>query len=270
MGSISDYLEDSWIDHVLGTTPYTPETNLYIGLSIADPLDDASGISEPVGNGYARKIHASWNTAATRAIDNNGVITFDSASGAWGTISHYFICNHLSNASFGSDVELLAHGSLSTSKSVVDGNTPSIADTEISISLNAGAFSDLLVLEMLDHTMGNGVYTAPTISVGLSTSTPADAGTGITEPSGNNYGRVTVATWNASSGGASANTGDIDFPTPSGSWGLITYTIVGNHATNTSWGSDVDLLMYGTVTNQTPDDGDTVKFPAEDFDITLT
>lgn len=270
MGSISDHLEDTWLDHILGTTTYTPETNLYIGLSTADPLDDASGIAEPSGNGYARKVHNSWNAAATRAIDNNGVITFAAATGAWGTISHYFICNHLSNTTFGTDVELLAHGSLSTSKSVVDGNTPSIADTEISVSLNAGAFSDLLVVEMLDHTFGNGSYTSPTISVGLSTSTPADAGTGVTEPSGNNYARVTVGTWDASSGGASANTSDINFNTPSGSWGLITYAVIGDHATNTTWGTDVNLLMYGTVTNQTPDDGDTVKFPAGDFDITLT
>lgn len=269
MGSLSDYAENAFVDHVLGTSTWTQPT-IYIGLSTADPLDDASGIAEPVGNAYARVAHSSWNAAATRAIDNNGAITFPQATGTWGTITHYFICDHATNTTFGTNVNLIAHGSLSTSKSVVSGNTPSIADTEISVSITAGAFTNYLVHEMLDHIFGVGSYTSPTIAVGLSTSTPADAGTGVTEPSGNNYGRVTVAAWDAASGGLADNTNDITFNTPSGSWGTITYAIVADHASNTTWNTDVNLLMYGTVTNQAPDNGDTVKFPAGDLDVSIT
>ena len=50
MGSLSNYVEDEVLDHVLKTGDWAQPANLYVALSTADPTDDASGIAEPSGN----------------------------------------------------------------------------------------------------------------------------------------------------------------------------------------------------------------------------
>ena len=110
MGSLSDYVEDEVLDHVLKTGDWAQPTNLYVGLSTADPTDDASGIAEPGGNGYARVQHNNWDAAASRATENTGTISFPEATGTWGTIAYFFI----SDASTGGN--MIAHGALSASK----------------------------------------------------------------------------------------------------------------------------------------------------------
>jgi hypothetical protein len=270
MGSISDFLEDAWLDHVLKTATYTRGTTLYVGLSIADPLDDASGMSEPVGNNYAREAltDASWVAAAARSTNYNALITFNQASGSWGTISHYFICNHLSNTNWGTDVDLIAHGSLNVSKAVVNGNTPSIAAAEIVISLNAGGITTYLANEMLDHTFRDESLAVPTnVCIALCTADPGDGATGdnITEPAGNNYSRCTHNAWDTAAAGASENTGVAQFAVPSGSWGLITHVCLCDAATSGN------ALFHGTATpNQTPDNGDDVEYADGDLDISIT
>lgn len=57
----------------------------------------------------------------------------------------------------------------------------------------AGSFFNFAELEILDHAFGKGAWTSPTIYIGLSTSTPAEDATGITEPSGNNYSQLTTS-----------------------------------------------------------------------------
>ena len=257
MASLSDYLELELLDHVLGTEAYSVPT-IYIALGTG--ATDASLTGEPSGSGYARKAHSSWNAAATRAIDNNGVITFDAATGSWGTMTHYAIFDAATSGN------MLAWGVLNTGKAVVDGNTPSIADQEIEASFNTGGVSDFLALELLDHVFGNGVYTAPTLYVALSTVNPGDDGTGNDEPAAANYARKAHASWDVAASGASENTGIITFNVPSGSWGLITHQgLWDNAATETG-----NMLFYSTATpNQTPDNGDTVQFADGAYDITL-
>lgn len=257
MASFSDVFEIDILDHILGTTPHTPG-DIYIALGTG--ASDAGLTGEASGGSYARKIHASWNAAGTRAITNNGVITFDAATGSWGTMTHYAIFSAITGGIF------MAWGLLNTGKAVVDGNTPSIADAEIEVSFNAGGISTFLANEMLDHIFGNGVYAAPTIYVGLSIASPGDDGATNDEPAGNNYARKAHAAWDAAAAGASENTGICTFNVPSGSWGLITHQgLWDNSATETG-----NLLFHSTATpNQTPDNGDTVQFAAGALDITL-
>lgn len=80
---------------------------------------------------------------------------------------------------------------------------------------------------------GGGATTwAPgTWYLGLSTTTPADDGTGFTEPSGGGYARVAVLNdstrWElaSTSGGVTskANKTAFTFPNPTGNWGQITH-----------------------------------------------
>lgn len=258
MGSISDFLEVELLDHVFqAAATYTPPT-VYIALCTADPTDAGTGtsIAEPAGNGYTRKAHSVWNTASARAITNNGVITFPQASGVWGTISHYAIVDASSTGN------MLAYGSLATNKDVVSGNTPSIATTEISVTFDVGGFSTVLAHELLDHVFGNGAYTSPSTFVALTTTIPTDTNAG-TEASGNNYARKECTGWDVASAGATQNTGDILFNTPSGTWGLCVYATIYDAA------SAGNYLAYGDITDQTPDSGDTVKFSTGDLGITL-
>lgn len=255
MGSISDYLENELLDHIFETGAYVVPT-IYIALSTADPTEDGSGIAEPVGNNYARKAHAAWNAAALRAITNDGEITFNMSSGAWGTISHYAIFDDLTAGN------MLAYGSLTIPKAIVANNTPSITDTDIEVSFTTGGFSDYLALELLDHVFGNGVFAQPSIHVALSTTIPTDAAN-VTEPPGNNYARVAHPNWDVAAAGATENTGEIVFNTPSGSWGLCVHTVLYDALTAGNY------LARGDVTDQTPESGDTVKFNDGDLDITL-
>ena len=131
MGSFANYLELKLLDHIVGKTSYTMPTT-YIGLSTVDPADDASGLAEPSGGSYARVATAGgdWNAAASGAIDNANVITFPTASGAWGTVTHFALFDAISGGN------MLAHGSLAVEKAITSGDTASFAAGALDITLD--------------------------------------------------------------------------------------------------------------------------------------
>ena len=259
MGSASNYLELKLLDHVLKTASYTVPTNIYVALSTADPLDTGAGIAEPVGNAYARTLCNTWATASARATSNQASVTFPAATGSWGTISHYAVFD----ASSGGN--MLGYGSLSTPNSVVNGNVVTFAIGEIDVTFNAGGFSTYLANKFLDHVFKVASFTVPTnIYVGLSTTTPTDAGTNITEPATGAYARVQKNTWDAAAAGATENTGAITFPTASGSWGTVTYVVIYDASTAGNF------LMYAALgASQAVVTGNVVEFDDGALDITL-
>lgn len=131
MGSFADYWENEILDHLFGKSSYTPPT-IYVGLSTANPTDDASGLAEPSGNSYARAATAGadWNVASGGMIDNANDITFPEASGSWGTITHFALFDATSGGN------MLAHGSLSVSKSISSGDIAKFAAGDLDISLD--------------------------------------------------------------------------------------------------------------------------------------
>ena len=131
MGSLSNYLEDELLDHVFGKGSFTPPT-IYVALSTADPLDSGSGLADPSGNGYARvqTTGADWNAASDGAIDNANTITFNEATGNWGTITHFALMDAASGGN------LLVHGALSISKSISSGDTVKFAAGDLDVSLD--------------------------------------------------------------------------------------------------------------------------------------
>jgi hypothetical protein len=162
---------------------------------------------------------------------------------------------------------MLCYGSLSAPKAVVSGNTPSFADAELAITFSAsgagGGWNDFLVHEMLDHVFGVGSYTAPSLYLALSTTTPTDAGPNVTEPSGNGYARELHAAFDAAAGGASENTGAITFDTPTGSWGTCTHAAIFDALTVGN------CLMWMDVEDNAIDTDDTVSFADGALDLTL-
>ena len=266
MGSIADDMETKLMKHLVGETALTVPDK-WISLSVADILDDASGNDEPSGNNYSRVqvLDANWDVAAARKTVNSNIITFPTASGDWGVtdITHWGIWDAVTAGN------LIAHGSLDVAKGVVNGNTPSFAAGEIEISVNAsvtaGGWFDDLVHNMYDLLFRATAYTAPDIYIAFSTGTPLDDGTGVVEPSGNNYARELHAVWDAVVAGASENTGAITFNTPSGTWGLCTHLVAYDHLTLTT-----GPLFWGDVTDQTPTTDDAVSIPDGDLDLTIT
>ena len=114
----------------------------------------------------------------------------------------------------------------------------------------------------MDDVIRNTAYTSPAaVYMGLFTAAPTDAGGG-TEVSTNNYARTAI-TFGAAASGAISNSGAVNFPTPSGSWGACTHFGIFDASTNGN------LLYWGALAQtETPLSGNTVTFPIGDIDIT--
>lgn len=130
MGSFSNYLENKVLDHVFKTASYSVPSNIYVALSTADPTDSGGSIAEPSGNNYARTACNTWDAASSGAIANTGAVTFPTASGSWGTITHFALYDASTSGN------MLAHGSLSASKAIGNGDTASFAAGAIDITLD--------------------------------------------------------------------------------------------------------------------------------------
>ena len=134
--SFSDALENIILKHRFNIQSEATHV-LWVGLSSADPLDDATGTSEPPAKGYARVkttngAGTSWQIASATGttVDNSAIITFGTASDNWGTMTHAVI---FSGSTAGASV--LASGALSTSKTVENGDTARFAANAFDIGL---------------------------------------------------------------------------------------------------------------------------------------
>lgn len=271
MGSISDFLENELLDHVLNAA-YTPAATIYLALCTADPTDAGTGASMNEvadANGYQRTA-ITFGAAASRKVTQNAAVTFPQATGAWGTVSHWAIVDSQTHGAG----NMLAHGAFGTSKAVVNGNTPSVASGQIYVEYSAGEISDFLANELLDHAFRNSAYSKPATHLALCTAVVADADTGstITEVSGGSYARKQVninggalPTWDLAASGVVDNTHDVEFVTATASWGTVTSVAILDAATAGN------LLFYDNdMTDQAVGSGDTAKFPAGDLDVSMS
>jgi hypothetical protein len=258
---ISDYLEAKILNHVLRNTAYTsPGTSVYVSLHTANPTDVGNG-AEVSGGSYARVQVTAWNAPSSRATANTNGITFPTATGSWGTVTHVGIWDAASAGN------LLFYGALNVSKTVTSGVTFSIAAGDLDIALD-GEFSTYLSHALLNHILRNTAYTSPgtSVYVSLHTATLTAAMT-ETEVGGNNYARVQVTAWDAPSatGGDTENTNAILFPTPSGSWGTVTDVGIFDAAS-----AGNGLFFSACDASFAPGSGDTVQFAAGALDVVVS
>jgi len=129
--SFSDYLENKVLDHILGKTAYTMPT-VYVGLSTADPLDNASGLAEPSGGGYARvaTTGADWNAASAGSASNANALTFPAATASWGTVTHFALFDAASAGN------MIASGALTVAKAIGNGDTAKFDVGQLTTTLN--------------------------------------------------------------------------------------------------------------------------------------
>lgn len=122
----------------------------------------------------------------------------------------------------------------------------------------------------LNHSVGKTAFTMPTVSVGLSSTTPATDGTSVTEPSSGSYARITTAgsDWNAASGGVITNAVDLVFPTATADWvsgANLTYGVLYDASTAGN------LLRFSALAVAKPVlNGDTFKILAGNLSITIS
>lgn len=132
----NDFLRNSVLNNVFGATAFTPSATLYLGLSTAPIADDGTGVTEPGGGGYARlevtNNKTNWSTAtgADNRVNNLIELTFPEATGAWGTVTHFF----LSDAATGGNI--LVSGALSATKTLDVGDVARFSPGNISIAID--------------------------------------------------------------------------------------------------------------------------------------
>jgi hypothetical protein len=127
MSALSDYAEVEVRKHFFRTGSFTKPTTLRVALCTSATSDAQTGatITEVANSGsYARTgpdpLDANWTGASSTdgLTDNASAITFPTASGSWGTVTHIGIVD---SATWGAG-NLLIHGALTASKTVASGD----------------------------------------------------------------------------------------------------------------------------------------------------
>jgi|SRR5687768_10833614 len=118
MGAYSDFTLNA-VSAAWAGTPFTVPGTLYLGFSTSTISADGTGITEPVGNGYARlavAMNATTWTVTANAITNAIALTTATASGNWGTLTDAFLYSTASGAG-----TLYAFDVLATARTVTSG-----------------------------------------------------------------------------------------------------------------------------------------------------
>jgi hypothetical protein len=124
-GNLSDYLETRVLDHILGTTAFTMPT-VYLALYTTAPTDSTAG-TEVAGASYARKA-ITFNAASSGAATNSANVDFTNMPTS--TVVAVAIVDALTSGN------ILVYGALTTSRSVVLGDTLRISAGDLSISID--------------------------------------------------------------------------------------------------------------------------------------
>lgn len=128
-------------------TSFAAPTNFFVGLSTTDPTFAGTGITEPVGNAYARvQVAASalqWDAPSVISvsgffIQNTNIIQFATPTGTWGTLSHWFMSDQVSGGN------IWFRGTIDVSGVP----TPQTFSAGADVKFLAGAL-DILVTELL-------------------------------------------------------------------------------------------------------------------------
>lgn len=122
--SFSTDLSNKILDQILGNTGMFDPTNVFVALFTGDPGDNFAGYgNELSGNAYTRitvlASFACWATAASESAPNLGAITFPTATGAWGTITHGGLMSTFSGTT---SADLLGYNALTSNVTIASGD----------------------------------------------------------------------------------------------------------------------------------------------------
>jgi hypothetical protein len=124
MAALSDHSENLLLNYLMTGGSVTRPSNHYLALFTAAP-NDAGGGTECSGNGYARKqTHFATATGTGGTTSNDGTtaangtaVSFTASGGSFGTVTHIGVFDAVTTGN------MLWHGTISTQKTVADGDT---------------------------------------------------------------------------------------------------------------------------------------------------
>lgn len=135
------------------------------------------------------------------------------------------------------------------------------------------AFSDYYENKIIDHMLRGQAFTVPTTvyvaCFTANTNLESNNPSAEVSTSGTAYSRQAI-TLSAASAGATTNSADLTWSTATANWGTVTSVAIVDHATNTTWGTNVNVLMWADLAaSKVVNNGDTFKILAGDFDVTV-
>lgn len=134
MSAASNYLENKVLDHVLRVASYTQPSGLWLALftnssgNAATNLEAGTLTDEVSGGSYGRKTVA-FAAASSGTSATNATVTFDAASGNWGTITHVAIMDAATSGN------VLFWGAVTTPKTIETGDTFQVSSGNLTVSL---------------------------------------------------------------------------------------------------------------------------------------
>lgn len=129
MSAASDYLENKVLDHVLTGSAYSQPAARYLALFTADTgLESNSPSAEISGGSYARQA-VTFAAASSGQSATNATVTFPTASGNWGTITHVAVMDASTSGN------VLFWGAVTTSKTIETGDTFQVTSGNLTVSL---------------------------------------------------------------------------------------------------------------------------------------
>ena len=126
MAGFSDFLETAVLNHVFGGSSYTAPSTLYVALYTAAPSDTGGG-TEVSGGAYARQ--TGTFTVSGGTASNTAAIEYATATADYGTVVAVGVFDASSSGN------LLAYGTLTTSKSVSTGDVFRFNASALAITL---------------------------------------------------------------------------------------------------------------------------------------
>ncbi len=126
--SLSNYLENALLNHVLKNTAFSQPTDLYVALYTTAP-SDAGGGTEVSGGGYSRKT-VTFSAASGGQASNSADVDFGTATADWGTVEAVAILDASSGGNF------LFLGMLNQAKPVGNGDGCKFLATKLICALD--------------------------------------------------------------------------------------------------------------------------------------
>jgi hypothetical protein len=139
-GSLSDYAEGKVLDLLFGNQAYTIPTTYYFGLWTTTLSDSSTGSTagevSTSGTGYARQpvtnnlTNFPATTIGAGSKSNGTVITFNTATTGWGTVTYVAVCDAITGGN------IIVWSDLATSRLVSSGDTPQLQIGDATWTLN--------------------------------------------------------------------------------------------------------------------------------------
>ncbi len=226
MASLSDYLENAWLDHLLGTASYTPPSNVYIQLHTGAPGE--TGAANVAAT--STRVIIGFDAPSGLAIASTSEVDMGTAA-ADETLTDFTIWDALTAGNclvIGTMADVVA----------TTGDPLTFAAGDVTVTCS-GAFTTFSAQEMLDHTFRGNAYTMPTGQfVKLHLGDPGLAATG--NPAAETT-RVDAGAFSAASAGTADNDAAIQ-------WTSVAATEDVSHSSLWDASTAGNALLQGALT----------------------